>query len=60
MNRLGLLVDVSHLSRQSMLQSAMLSRTPVVATHSCVRALCDHPRNLDDTQLDALCATPKG
>ena len=54
MNRLGLLVDVSHLSRQSMLQSAMLSRTPVVATHSCVRALCDHPRNLDDTQLDAL------
>jgi membrane dipeptidase len=54
MNRLGLLVDVSHLSRQSMLQAAMRSRTPVVATHSCVRALCDHPRNLDDTQLDAL------
>ena len=54
MNRLGLLVDVSHLSRQSMLQAAMHSRTPVVATHSCVRALCDHPRNLDDTQLDAL------
>jgi membrane dipeptidase len=54
MNRLGMLVDVSHLSRQSMLQAAMQSRTPVVATHSCVRALCDHPRNLDDTQLDAL------
>ncbi len=54
MNRLGMLVDVSHLSRQSMLQAAMHSRTPVVATHSCVRALCDHPRNLDDTQLDAL------
>ena len=54
MNRLGLLVDVSHLSRQAMLQTAMLSRTPVVATHSCVRALCEHPRNLDDTQLDAL------
>ena len=54
MNRLGLLVDVSHLSRRSMLQAAMQSRTPVVATHSCVRTLCDHPRNLDDTQLDAL------
>ena len=54
MNRLGLLIDVSHLSRQSMLQAAMQSRTPVVATHSCVRTLCDHPRNLDDTQLDAL------
>ena len=54
MNRLGLLIDVSHLSRQSMLQAAMHSTTPVVATHSCVRALCDHPRNLDDTQLDAL------
>ena len=54
MNRLGLLVDVSHLSRQSMLQAVMRSSTPVVATHSCVRSLCDHPRNLDDTQLDAL------
>ena len=54
MNRLGLLVDVSHLSRQSMLQAVMQSRTPVVATHSCVWALCEHPRNLDDTQLDAL------
>jgi membrane dipeptidase len=54
MNRLGLLVDVSHVSRQSMLQAAALSRTPVVATHSCVTALCDVPRNMDDVQLDAL------
>ena len=54
MNRVGLLVDVSHLSRQAMLQSVMTSRVPVVATHSCVAALCDHPRNLDDQQLDAL------
>jgi membrane dipeptidase len=54
MNRLGILVDVSHLSRQSMLQAAMLSRVPVVATHSCAAGLCDHPRNLDDQQLDAL------
>ena len=54
LNRLGMLVDVAHVSRASMLQAAALSRTPVVATHSCVRALCDHPRNLDDEQLDAL------
>ncbi len=54
MNRLGIMVDVSHLSRQSMLQAAQLSRSPVVATHSCVAALCPHPRNLDDMQLDAL------
>jgi membrane dipeptidase len=54
MNRVGLLVDVSHASRAAMLQAAAISRTPVVATHACCRALCDHPRNLDDDQLDAL------
>jgi membrane dipeptidase len=54
MNRLGILIDVSHVSRQGMLQAVMLSRVPVVATHSCATALCDHPRNLDDQQLDAL------
>jgi membrane dipeptidase len=54
LNRNGMLIDVSHLSRQGMLQAVQRSATPVVATHSCVRALCDHRRNLDDTQLDAL------
>ena len=54
MNRLGILVDVSHVSRQAMLQAVMLSRVPVVATHSCAATLCDHPRNLTDQQLDAL------
>lgn len=54
MNRLGMLVDVSHLSRKSMLQAAMASSVPVVATHSCVGRICPHPRNLDDVQLDAL------
>ncbi len=57
MNRLGILVDVSHTSRKAMMQAAEVSRTPVVATHSCVRALCDHARNLDDEQLDLLRAT---
>ena len=54
LNRLGMLVDVAHVSRDAMLQAAELSRTPVVSTHSCIRALCDHPRNMDDEQLDAL------
>ena len=54
MNRLGLLVDVSHAARSTMLAAAAASRTPIVASHSCVRALADHPRNLDDAQLDAL------
>lgn len=57
MNRLGMMVDVSHLSRAAMLQAVELSARPVVATHSCAAALCDHPRNLDDAQLDALAAS---
>ena len=54
LNRLGMLIDVAHVSREAMLHAAECSRTPVVATHSCIRALCDHPRNLDDVQLDAI------
>jgi len=54
MNELGILVDVSHASKASMMQAAALSRTPVLATHSSIRALCDHARNLDDEQLDLL------
>jgi membrane dipeptidase len=54
MNRIGLIVDVSHAAKSSMMQAAELSRAPIVATHSCCRALCDHPRNLDDEQLDML------
>jgi membrane dipeptidase len=57
MNELGILVDISHAAKSTMLAAAALSRTPVLATHSCVRALCDHPRNLDDEQLDTLAAT---
>jgi membrane dipeptidase len=57
MNELGMMVDVSHLSKPGMLEAAHLSRTPVIATHSSIRALCDHPRNLDDEQLEALAET---
>ena len=57
MNELGMLVDISHSAKSSMMQAVQLSRSPVVATHSCMKALCDHPRNLDDEQLEALRAT---
>lgn len=57
MNQLGILVDISHSAKTTMLQAVELSDVPVLATHSCMRALCDHPRNLDDEQLDALRAT---
>lgn len=54
MNALGMLVDISHVAKPAMLQAIETSSTPVLATHSSVRALCDHPRNLDDEQLDRL------
>lgn len=54
MNRVGLMIDVAHISRAAMIQAASVSRTPVVSTHSCLKALSDHPRNLDDEQLDVL------
>jgi membrane dipeptidase len=57
MNALGILVDVSHAAKTTMLQAAAVSGVPVLATHSCIRALCDHPRNLDDEQLEVLQAT---
>ncbi|MFC2164701.1 dipeptidase [Acidobacteriota bacterium] len=54
MNRLGIIVDISHQSKQSMLDTVMLSKAPVIASHSACRALCDVSRNLDDEQLLAL------
>jgi membrane dipeptidase len=54
LNRLGIMVDISHPSKQSMLQTVALSKAPVIASHSAVRALCNHSRNLDDEQLQAL------
>ena len=56
MNRVGMLVDVSHISKAAMLDAVRLSTVPVIASHSSMRALMDHPRNLDDEQLRALAA----
>ncbi|HXV61099.1 MAG TPA: dipeptidase [Vicinamibacteria bacterium] len=54
MNRLGIMVDVSHISKKAMLDAVALSKAPVIGSHSSTRALTDHPRNMDDEQLRAL------
>ena len=51
MNRLGIMIDVSHVSKESMKQMIALSKAPIIASHSSARALCNHSRNLDDEQL---------
>ncbi|HEX6316565.1 MAG TPA: dipeptidase [Gemmatimonadaceae bacterium] len=54
MNRVGMMIDISHPSKASSMQTMELSRAPVIASHSAVRALCSHSRNMDDEQLQAL------
>jgi membrane dipeptidase len=54
MNRLGILVDVSHISKEAALDAMRLSRAPVIASHSSTHALAAHPRNMDDETLMAL------
>ena len=51
MNRLGMLIDVSHISDEAFYDVISLSTKPVVATHSCCRFLADHPRNLTDDMI---------
>ena len=56
MNRLGMLIDVSHVSDETFYDVLKFSVKPVVATHSCCRALADHPRNLTDGMIKDLAA----
>ena len=56
MNRLGILVDLSHAAESSFYDALDISRVPIVCSHSSSRALCDHPRNLTDDQMRALAA----
>ena len=53
-NRLGIMVDVSHVSEESFFDIVETTKAPIIASHSSVRALCDHPRNLTDEQLKTL------
>lgn len=52
MNRVGMMIDVSHPSKEAMRQMIELTEVPIIASHSSARALCDHSRNLDDEQLE--------
>lgn len=53
-NRLGIMVDVSHISDKSFYDVLKVTKSPVIASHSSVRVLCDHPRNISDEMLKAL------
>jgi membrane dipeptidase len=54
LNRLGIMIDISHPSKESMMQTLALTKAPIIASHSAVRAMCNVSRNLDDEQLLAL------
>ena len=54
MNRLGIMVDMSHAGERSFYDALDISAKPIVCSHSSARALCDHPRNLTDDQMHAL------
>ena len=56
MNRLGMLIDVSHISDEAFYDVIDCSTKPVVATHSCCRAIAEHPRNMTDDMIRALAA----
>lgn len=56
MNRLGMMVDVSHISDAAFFDVLEETSTPIIASHSSVRSICNHPRNLSDTMLMALAA----
>lgn len=57
MNRVGMMVDLSHAGEESFYDALQISKTPIVCSHSSARALCDHPRNLTDEQMRALSKT---
>ncbi len=54
MNRLGMIVDISHVADKTFYDAVAISRAPVIASHSCARALSDHPRNMTDDMLKAI------
>ncbi|RNC86225.1 MAG: membrane dipeptidase [Winogradskyella sp.] len=51
MNKVGMMIDVSHPSKEAMRDMIELTKAPIIASHSSARALCNHSRNLDDEQL---------
>jgi membrane dipeptidase len=57
MNRLGMMVDISHASDKTFYDVLEISKAPLLASHSSCRAICDHPRNMSDAMIRALAAT---
>ncbi|MDE7165407.1 MAG: membrane dipeptidase [Bacteroidaceae bacterium] len=57
MNRVGMMVDLSHAAESTFWDALQVSRVPIFCSHSSCRALCDHPRNLTDEQMAALART---
>jgi len=55
-NRQGMIIDISHASDRSFWDVLACSQAPIIASHSCARAVCDHPRNLSDEMIKALAA----
>ena len=56
MNRVGMMIDLSHASEKTFYDVLECSNVPVICSHSSSRLLCDHPRNLTDNQMRALAA----
>jgi membrane dipeptidase len=54
MNQLGILISLSHTGKRTSLEAMKVSQAPVVFSHSNARALCDHPRNIDDEEIEAV------
>jgi len=54
LNHVGVMIDVSHISDKSLRDVLSITEAPVIASHSCAKALCDNPRNLSDDLLEAI------
>lgn len=54
MDRIGVVIDLSHVGKVTSMQAMELTKNPVIFSHSNARALCNHPRNIDDEQIKAL------
>jgi len=57
MNRLGMMVDISHVADKTFWDTVATTRAPVIASHSSARALVNHPRNMSDDMLRAVAKT---